>query len=70
MLVLGSDGKSLRVFSRDMEERLSTFFRPTDAGASDPYTLVDSEYVGQMELSKVARFPATRQDSASSGSRS
>ena len=42
MLVLGSDGKSLRVFSRDMEGRTLDFFRPTDADAGDAYTLVDS----------------------------
>ena len=43
MLVLGSDGKSLRVFSRDVGGNALEFFRPTDASANDPYFLVDSE---------------------------
>jgi Protein of unknown function (DUF3179) len=42
MLMLGSDGKSLRVFSRDMGGNTLEFFRPTDASANDPYTLLDA----------------------------
>jgi hypothetical protein len=42
MLVLGSDGKSLRVFSRDVGGATLEFFRPTGTNANEPYTLVDA----------------------------
>jgi hypothetical protein len=47
MLVLGGDGKSLRVFSRNVGGTALEFFRPTDAAAGDPYTLVDSASLGK-----------------------
>ena len=47
MLALGSDGKSLRVFSRDVGGSTLEFFRPTDAPAGDPYTLVDAGTMGK-----------------------
>jgi Protein of unknown function (DUF3179) len=42
MLALGSDGRSLRVFSREVGGKTLEFFRRTDAAANDPFALVDA----------------------------
>jgi hypothetical protein len=41
MLVLGPDGKSVRVFSRQIAGRMLEFYGHSAAGANDPWTLVD-----------------------------
>ena len=45
MLVLGPDGKSVRVFSRQIAGRVLEFYGHTAANPSDPWTLVDDATV-------------------------
>ena len=45
MLVLGPDGKSLRVFSRELAGQTLEFYGHTAANPSDPWTLVDDKTV-------------------------
>jgi hypothetical protein len=45
MVVLGPDGKSLRVFSRQLGGQTLEFYGHTAANPSDPWTLVDDKTV-------------------------
>jgi hypothetical protein len=45
MLVLGPDGKSVRVFSRQVAGRTLEFYSHSPANANDPWTLVDDATV-------------------------